>query len=44
MNKAVSLDAIGKRRVKGSIPGSKVGLKGVIYVSLEISMVELMRG
>lgn len=45
MNKAASLDSIGKRRVEGFIPGSKAGLKGVIYgVSLEVSMVELMRG
>jgi len=45
MNKAVSLDVIGERQSKGFIPGRKVSLKGVIYgVSLEISMVELVRG
>lgn len=45
LNTAVSLDAIGKKRVEGFIKGSKAGLKGVIYgVSLEVSMVELVKG
>lgn len=45
LNRAVSLDAIGKKRVEGFIKGSKAGLKGVIYgVSLEVSMVELVKG
>lgn len=42
--KAVKLMAIGKRRVKGFVPGRKIGLKGVIYgVSLKYFKEELVR-